>query len=153
MTDSKIIKEAIKKPLSEAGYIKKSDTWYLRNDEVVLLVNIQKSQYGNQFYINCGASLKSLSSVEFPKEHQCNIRFRIEDVIPSGSESNIGALLDLEDISISENQRKDGILKLIVECVLPALNALSSIKGIGEAIRSGLLAKAMVHKDVKDLVR
>lgn len=152
MTDSKIIKEIIKKSLSEAGYVKKSDTWYLRNDEVVLLVNIQKSQYGDQYYLNCGVGLKSLSSVEFPKEHQCDIRFRIEDAIPEGNEKNISALFNLEDISVSEAQRKDGISKLIAEYVLPTLHALSSIRGISEAIHSGVLAKAMVHKQVKDLV-
>jgi Domain of unknown function (DUF4304) len=152
MTDSKTIKEIIKKSLSKAGYSKKSDTWYFRNDEVVLLVNLQKSQYGNQYYLNCGVGLKSLGVVDFPKEYQCHIRFRIEGVMPEGSEKNIAALLNLEDMSISEIQRKDEISKLIAEYVLPTLTALSSINGISETIHSGVLKKAMIHKQVKDLV-
>jgi Domain of unknown function (DUF4304) len=153
MINSKSINEIIKNTLSAAGYIKKSDTWYLRSDEAMILINIQKSQYGNQFYINCGVSLNALISIEFPKEHQCSIRFRIEDIVSSRSENSIAALLNLEDVSISESQRKDGILELIVEYALPTLNTLSTIKGIGEAIRSGALANAMIHKHVKELVK
>ena len=45
MADSKLVKEALEVPLIEAGFKKKSDSWYWANDEVVLVINRQKSQY------------------------------------------------------------------------------------------------------------
>ncbi|MFD2423652.1 DUF4304 domain-containing protein [Ralstonia solanacearum] len=67
MIDSKIIKMALGAPLIEAGFKKKSDSWYLGNDEVVILVNIQKSQYGYQYYVNCGISVRSLGALNSQK--------------------------------------------------------------------------------------
>lgn len=152
MADSKLVKEALGAPLVEAGFKKKSDSWYWRNDEVVLLVNLQKSQYGDQYYVNCGVALKSLGAVEFPKEHHCHIRFRLTAVVSDEERKGIEPVFDLENDSLSDHQRKDKISRLIRDIALPILNGCSSRDGITEALRSGKLAKAMVHKQVKDLI-
>lgn len=152
MVDSKLVKEALGAPLVEAGFKKKSDSWYWRNDEIVLLVNLQKSQYGDQYYVNCGVALKSLGAVEFPKEHHCHIRFRLTAVVSDEERKGIEAVFDLENDSLSDHQRKDEIPRLIRDIALPILNGCSSRDGITEALRSGKLAKAMVHKQFKDLI-
>lgn len=152
MADSKLVKEALGAPLKEAGFKKKSDSWYLANDEVVLVVNIQKSQYGDQYYVNGGVALKSLGAAEFPKEHHCHIRFRIEDVVLDEQEKEIESVFNLENELLSEQQRKEEISRLIRDIALPILQGCSSESGIAETVKSGRLAKAMVHKQVKDLV-
>lgn len=152
MTDSKLFKEALEIPLKEAGFKKKTDTWYWVNNEVVLLVNLQKSQYGNQYYVNCGVSLKSLSASEFPKEHHCHIRFRLRSIALDKLENDIDSVFNLENKSLSDQQRKEEISRLIRDIALPTLQGCSSESGIAETIKSGKLAKAMLCKQVKELV-
>lgn len=148
MADSKLIKEALGAPLKEAGFKKKSDSWYWRNDEVVLLVNLQKSQY----YVNGGVALKSLGTAEFPKDHQCHIRFRLTSVASDEETKEIESAFDLENESLPDQQRKEKISQLISDIALPILQGCSSERGIAKTVKSGRLAKAMVHKQVKDLV-
>lgn len=152
MADSKLVKEALGAPLKEAGFKKKSDSWYWSNDEVVLLVNLQKSQYGDQYYVNGGVALKSLGAAEFPKEHHCHIRFRLTAVVSEEESKEIESVFDLENESLSDQQRKEEISRLVTDVALPILQACSSESGIGETVKSGRLAKAMIHKQVKDLV-
>ncbi len=152
MADSKLVKEALGAPLKEAGFKKKSDNWYWSNDEVVLLVNLQKSQYGDQYYVNGGVALKSLGSADFPKEHHCHIRFRLEDAMSAEKEKYVQSVFDLENDSFSDQQRKKEISRLVEDVALPILKGCSSESGIAETVKSGRLAKAMVHKQVKDLV-
>jgi hypothetical protein len=152
MADAKLVKEALGAPLIEAGFKRKSDSWYWRNDEVILLVNLQKSQYGDQYYVNCGVALKSLGAVEFPKEHHCHIRFRLTSVFSEEEKKDIESVFDLENGSLSDQQRKDEISRLIRDIVLPIFEECSTRNGIAEIIKAGRLAKAMVHKQVKDLI-
>jgi hypothetical protein len=152
MLDSKLIKEALGAPLKDAGFKKKSDSWYWSNNEVVLLVNLQKSQYGDQYFVNCGVALKSLGAAEFPKEHHCHLRFRLTAVVSEEESKEIESVFDLENESLSEQQRKKDVSRLVKDVALPILQGCSSESGIIETVKSGRLAKAMVHKQVKDLV-
>jgi hypothetical protein len=152
MADSKLVKEALGTPLAEAGFKRKSDTWYRGNDEVVLVVNLQKSQYGDQYYVNCGVALKSLGAVEFPKEHHCHIRFRLTAIVSDAKRKDIESVFDLENDSLSDQVRRGEVSKFIRSIALPILEGCSSRDGIIETIKSGKFVKAMVHKQVKDLI-
>lgn len=152
MADSKLVKEALGAPLKEADFKKKSDSWYWANDEVVLLINLQKSQYGDQYYVNCGVAMKSLGAAEFPKEHHCHIRFRLTAVVSEEETKEIESVFDLENESLFDQQRKEEVARLIRDIALPILQGCSSESGIAETVKSGRLAKAMVHKQVKELV-
>ncbi|EKO5173772.1 DUF4304 domain-containing protein [Vibrio vulnificus] len=152
MADSKLVKEALGAPLKEAGFKKKSDSWYWSNDEVVLLVNLQKSQYGDQYYVNGGVALKSLGAVDFPKDYHCHIRFRLTAVVSEEESKKIELAFDLENESLSDLQRKEEILRLVKGVALPILKGCSTKSGIAETVKSGRLAKAMIHKQLKDLV-
>lgn len=152
MADSRFVKEALSAPLKEAGFKNKSNYWYLNNTDVVLLVNLQKSQYGDQFYVNGGIALKSLGADEFPKEHHCHIRFRLTALVPEKEKKQIESIFDLENESLAGQHRKDEISRLVTDLVLPILQDCSSKNGIAETVKSGRLARAMVHKQVKDMV-
>jgi hypothetical protein len=152
MADLRLVKEALGTPLKEAGFKKKSDSWYWQSDEVVLLVNLQKSQYGDQYYVNEGVALKALGSGDFPKEHQCHIRFRLTAVASDDETKRIEAAFDLEDTSLPDRQREEEISRLVRDVALPILQGCSSEIGIAETLKSGKLGKAMIHKKVKDFL-
>lgn len=51
-----------------AGFSKRSGSWYRISDEVITVVELQKSQYGLQYYVNLALWLRPLGEVKTPKE-------------------------------------------------------------------------------------
>jgi hypothetical protein len=66
----------------EAGLEKKSGSWYGRSDEVISISNLQKSQYGPQYYFNQAFWLRQLGDERFPKENKSHIRARLGSLLP-----------------------------------------------------------------------
>jgi hypothetical protein len=152
MQNSKIIVDAINSVLKSHGFKKKSNNWYLGKDEVVLLVNLQKSQYGNQFYVNCAVLVKNLSDLEFPQEEKCHIRFRLDSNDTNVPEKRVESLLDLENDLITEEDRTAELQKLITDYALPHLNKCSTLNGITEILSSGKFKGWAVRKNLQDLI-
>jgi len=46
--------------LKPNGFKKKGNYWRLDGDELIKIINLQKSQWGNQYYINFGFDFKGL---------------------------------------------------------------------------------------------
>lgn len=152
MADPKLVQQAVGAPLAAAGFKRKSNTWYLENEDVVILVNLQKSQYSRKYYVNCGISLKRLGGDPPKREHLCHVRFRLTAIAPDVDCRSIGSVFDLEDETLSDEERRDKITSLIRELALPFLERCSSDEGIVEAIKNGKLNHALVNKQVRDLI-
>lgn len=75
-----VILNGMKVILKEKGYKKKDSSFYKNSNNAIVLINLQKSQWGENFYINIGILFKELeNNIEYPKENQSHIHFRIED--------------------------------------------------------------------------
>lgn len=153
MQNAKIIIDAISSALKTHGFKKKASNWYLHNNETVLLVNLQKSQYGNQFYINGAILVKALLDLEFPQEEKCHIRFRLGTNDTGAPEKRAEILLDLENEFISEDDRKVELENLVIDYILPHLNQCSTLSGIAEVINSGRFKGWAVRKNLQDLIQ
>jgi hypothetical protein len=151
MADSKLIKEAINVSLKNSGLKKKSNSWYWSNNDVVQVINLQKSQYGDQYYLNFGIGLIELGISDFPKEQHCHIRFRAAAVVSDELKLKIESALDLESMSMSDEERASDISELIREVILPVFSDCSSKNGVLYSVKRGLFFKAMVHKKIKEL--
>ncbi|MFD2423651.1 hypothetical protein ACFSUI_05445 [Ralstonia solanacearum] len=90
--------------------------------------------------------------VEFPKEQNCHIRFRLTAILPEEKRKEFEALFDLESELFSDHWRSEEISRLVKNIVLPILQRCSYREGIVEAVRSGALANAMVYKEIKEWV-
>lgn len=152
MTNKKLITQTIDSALSAYDFKKKSDNWFCHKDETVLLVNLQKSNYGGQFYLNCGVLIKALSNVEFPKEENCHIRFRLHHDDIGSPESQSEFLLDLENESITDDRRVIELTNLINSYVIPILEKCSTIKGVSEIIKNEKYNNWGIRKNVRDFV-
>lgn len=97
---------ALDSSLRGAGFTKKANCWYRNNPDVLEVMHLQRSQFGPQYYINYALWLKALGEPEpLPKEHQCHIRMREDDIIEG--DKRIRSLLDLEsDIAPEDRQRE-----------------------------------------------
>lgn len=59
--DKKDLMKLFDNVLKPYGFKKKGNYWRLEGDELIKIVNLQKSQWGNQYYINYGFDFKGLN--------------------------------------------------------------------------------------------
>jgi hypothetical protein len=50
------------------GFKKKGSDWYLSTDEIIKIISLQKSSYGNYYYLNYGFQIKELLE-KHPDKH------------------------------------------------------------------------------------
>jgi hypothetical protein len=72
--------ENLKINLKTHGFKKIRTTWHKTTDTLILVFNIQGSQWSTEdYYINLGIYLKSLGNESAPPEYRCHIRTRIDE--------------------------------------------------------------------------
>ncbi len=135
--------------LSGSGFARKGDTWYRRTDEAVEVVNLQKSQYGQQYYLNYAIWLLPLGDATFPKEVNCHIRLRMDAI--ASSRERLARLLDLE-ADIPEVERKAALTAVLTDEFLPFAAGNRVIADVGARLKAGQLSKAMVTAAAKQLL-
>jgi hypothetical protein len=126
----------------EAHFEKRSGSWYRHGEEVIAVLNLQKSQYGPQYYVNQAFWLRQLGDDRYPKEHKCHLRLRLEDVLPE-AEAETRRLLDLEQ-PLPEEQRIEALLRLLRERLRPVIERAGSLDGLRSLRAEGAFAGAAV---------
>ncbi|HEY9268383.1 MAG TPA: DUF4304 domain-containing protein [Methylotenera sp.] len=108
------------------GFKKKGKNWWLQVNDVLQVINLQKSQYGNQFYINFGIYLGNVTGDEKVKINLCHIQFRLESILSANDRILIKQVLDLDNLMpeierarelsllMRRGSRKNGEIKLQV---------------------------------------
>jgi len=77
--NDKEFKETIKKYLQQEGFKYKKRNFYYSKEDLIAIVNLQKSNYVNTYYINYAFTVKNLhENVDFPDRKDWDIlgRFR-----------------------------------------------------------------------------
>jgi Domain of unknown function (DUF4304) len=143
MSERNAVQLAIDRFGQEARFEKKSGSWYRRSDEVISVSNLQKSQYGPQYYFNQGFWLRQLDDERYPKSNRAHIVTRLEDLVPE-VEQRIGELLDL-DHEMSDEQRIDELVTLLNAHLLPLIERGDSLAGLRSMVDDGTLAGAGIQ--------
>jgi len=136
--------------LRETGFKVRTNTWHKQCQDTILVVNLQKSQWGPQYYINLAVWVKQLGDASTPKEYQCHIRQRATD-LPDKRAKTLERALDLEDESMSIEQREACIDELMRESAIPFLESLSTLEGIRSALEAQKLKGCFVNRQLKEL--
>ena len=66
--------------LKDAGFRKQRTTWRRINTETIFVVNLQKSRWGANFYINLGVHLRILEAEPDPAHNVCHLSCRAEAI-------------------------------------------------------------------------
>lgn len=127
----------------EAGGEKKSGGWYWRGDEVVAVVDLQKSQYGLQYFVNVAFWLRALGDERFPKSWKSHIQVRLGS-LPGVDGDDVERLLDAES-DLPDEQRVDAVSALLVASVTPLIERGSSLAGLRALIDDGTLSAAAIR--------
>jgi Domain of unknown function (DUF4304) len=120
MADRALIESAMASLLKPRGFRKTRSTWHRLQPEVVLVVNVQKSNWGARLYVNLGVYLRGLGQEVNPPERECHIRTRLDGLLVD-SDPFFDAL-DLES-RLSDADRERIVGDAIVRSALPWLEA------------------------------
>ena len=153
--DRKRIEMIFADELRRAGYKKRRRTWFLDQEEAVLLLNLQGSRWGPQFYVNLAVWFKHFGDNPCPREEHCHVRVRWESALPDRSKEKkkeLADLLDLEDASISDDTREARIRLSIRDVALPFLARLHSVESLGNALSDGHVKQWMLTLNAKQLL-
>ena len=127
----------------ESSGEKKSGGWYWRSDEVVAVVDLQKSQYGPKYYVNVAFWLRAVGDERWPKTWKSHIAMRIED-LPGVERDRVECLLDLES-DVADEQRVDELSALLTTAVAPFIERGNSLVGLRSMIDDGTLKRWLLR--------
>jgi hypothetical protein len=142
------LKRSIDQTFREAGFTKKSGSWYRIGSDVVLVINLQKSDFGNHYYLNCGINLKALSDDLLPRINACHIQIRIDDLI-GGDSSLLAKGLDLDEGSVEDLNE---LVLLIREKLLPMLPNLLSVSELRNCYRRATFKRALLFWEAREIL-
>lgn len=131
----KVLEQAIAHILRPLGYTKRAATWHRDREEVVSVLNLQKSQWGDFWYLNLGVYLKALGSEARPAESRCHVRCRA-------------------DTLVGRRMAKDpiGLAALVEDAAVPWLEALSTERGVADFLGSEPSKSCFVHRGARELL-
>lgn len=133
MPDRTVVERAVANLLKPLRFKKTRTTWHRSAAETVLVLNVQKSEFGPTLYVNLGVYLRRLGEETAPPEYRCHIRSRLDRVV--GDAGSLVEALDL-DSSLSDQERQEVVIHAIVQNGLPWLEA----RDTEAKARSALLA-------------
>lgn len=102
------------------GFQKKGKNWYVESEELIKTINIQKSKFGDNYYLNYGFILKSLDLLNL-EMHIFNRLGSLNDA----ENQRIMKLLDFEQ-SIDEEQRRIELSSYIEKNMLEEFNKINT---------------------------
>ncbi|RWL83061.1 MAG: DUF4304 domain-containing protein [Mesorhizobium sp.] len=98
MSDGRdIIAQAVAEAASRYGFRGvRATNFYREWPETICLVNIQRSAWGPQFYLNAAVWFRRFGPERRPKEYKCQIRWRIGSPMEGDQSKAFTQALDLE---------------------------------------------------------
>lgn len=134
-----------------AGFEKRSGSWYGRSDEVISISNVQKSQYGAQYYVNQAFWLRQLGDEHFPKEYESHIRARSGSLLPPADSERLQQLLDL-DYELPDEHRVDELVTRLRERLLPLIERGTSVAGLRSMLDDGTFTHALIRGPAQEVL-
>lgn len=125
--------------------------WFHEGGECLTAVSLEKSRFGGQFYVDLGASPIRLVGGSHLREYECHFRVRLELIIPNRDE--LLSAMDLEDQSVSKEQRRRIFDAALGDYGVPMLLQLRSLEGIAALVGSHPSARAfMIRPELRGLL-
>jgi hypothetical protein len=142
MSTRDVIQVAFDDFAKNAGFSKRSSSWYRSGSDVVTVLNLQRSQYGPKYYINIGLWLVALGEATTPKEHHCHVRTRLE-LLAGDARETLEKLLDIGS-PMDDEARASEIAAFLEVHLAPILKATVSLESLRSPHGITFVAKSLV---------
>ncbi|WP_158588939.1 DUF4304 domain-containing protein [Butyrivibrio sp. XB500-5] len=115
--DNTEFKKELQKIVNDYGFIYCKKKYYYDLEKMTVLINLQKSNYENSYYVNYGFCIKDLhDGVEYPKINECDLTGRFFYEV--NGEKDFKYPLDI----ISNDELKTNLEYNINSIIIPVIN-------------------------------
>ena len=103
------IDKTVKDLLTPHGFVFKRSSWYRTSDSLIQIINFQKSQYANRFYMNLGIDERTGQELIYKPEYLFSVRLRVEMIV---SDTLLIDALDFEKecSEINRNEKMEALI-------------------------------------------
>jgi hypothetical protein len=145
MIDKKTFKQSIATTLENANFVKRGQSWYLDGEDAIIVLNLQKNDWDEEYFINIGMWLKALGDADYPQENKCHLSYRAERLFP-GEQELIRTGASLRN---SNTKMLADLTEFLKIKVIPFLMECTHESKIRELLTMGKLKNGFVSKDAK----
>jgi hypothetical protein len=148
MESKKVISDVIQEVLVSSFPIKKKGNyWYLRKELLIIYINLQKSSYSDQFYVNISVKFYDNTHGEtYPTITQSDVGLRIDDIVPV--EMKIYDLLNFET-PITDQDRKNKMRYVLLHYLIPFMHDFDTIDKIRDRCLSDIRIRSTLNATAK----
>lgn len=150
MSVRNVVQQAVDGWGKASGFEKRSGSWYRTSEEVISVLNLQKSQYGPSYYLNQAFWLRELGDERYPKENKCHIRLRLGSLLDADA-ARLDQLLDL-DYAVPDIDRVVALTAILNDQLLPVIERGSSPAGLRSLLDEGVFKSAGIRGSAQQLL-
>lgn len=138
--DKNTLKSTFGAPLVAQGFKRKRNHWYRQTEGALQVVNLQQSPWSVLFYVNLALVPAGMhvEGMPTPKVEYCPIMTRLDSVFPQ-EKKPIGAVFDLDLVSMDDADRAQQIVAIVEELVPKFMRPLESTADFSHALEDGHL--------------
>jgi len=135
--------------LGPFGFRKSGKDLLFTSDDVAIVLNAQKSNYSNEYYLNVGVWIHCIGGVnDKPKENICHIRIRADNFLLERCEQfDFSAIFgkyqvdEIDDVNVID--------RFLIQCLVPLLEKLKSLGEIKNMYLQGDFDGVLINKDAR----
>lgn len=114
--DNKEFKKIIQDCISHYGFIYQNKNYYHVTKDLIVVINFQKSNYENAYYINYGFWVKQIhEETKYPSVEMCDVMGRFNNLMGEKMEHSFG--LD----TLNEDELTENIKRNISTLIIPVI--------------------------------
>jgi hypothetical protein len=148
MIDKKALKKTVGGSLEPVGFVKKGQTWYFTGQDAIAVVNLQKWDFGERYFLNVGISLKTLGGPEWPDEKQCQIQSRATALF-RGAHELLTRACSLEEATAEDLGALGHFLR---EELAPFCIACAELGRLRVLFKESRFERALVMKNAREIL-
>jgi hypothetical protein len=144
--DEAVLERIFSLKLKLQGFKKTRRTWHRRSEDFVQVINLQKSAFGLQFYVNVALAPigMPIQGLPTPSESQCPIRLRLDTL--SGEDS--ATIFNIEN-DMGDMERTAKVEHILANVLFPFLDNISTLQEVRNACTSGPFLHGLISVDAK----
>lgn len=142
--DKKRLKSAIDSVLKAGGFTRKGQSWRMAGPEAIVVIDLQKCDWAETYFINVGLAIRALGAVEAPVARVCHINGRLDALFSDRATAiKRGASLEASEADL------DQLLRVLSEEFVPFARDCLELKRLKELGIQSRFDRCLVFKEAR----
>jgi len=147
----KTLKKVVGESLTSAGFKKKGQAWYLDNPDLIGVLELQKCDWGYNYFVNIGFYIRALGQKDdFPHERMCHLRYRVESIFHDLHIEICKMLIVHEDGDIES--RLEQLQDLLTNRIVPFFMSVRTISDLKRISGAAWFPNGFLHVDARSFL-